>query len=562
MDIKPPKKPNFTFDDDVKINIIEDEDVKIAAPEVEPPPASVADSFFVSDTANDTIQMDVAVLDFSEPEKPPLEFGMSSLEEAEKEPKPKSKKPKLQKPPEELDPQMAKIEAMRKKKAYNKKMKRRGEHLRTFSHIFISLILVIIIVVSAVFLSQFAVRAFLDFTGIVVDGEEFTVFVEIPADATTGEIAAILAQEDIGILEIPWLFAFYTRFTGKEGDYLHGLFEFRSNMSYSQIVSTLQNRPQSTETVTITIPEGLTVMEIAQLLHRHHVCRAEDFMEFYKEKLDLFDFERRINENPLRFNQMEGYLFPETYEFFVINGFTDDMDTTAYARRAARTIYSHMNIRLTPVMYKQIREKMIAIEPGFGLDEFMTLASMVQWESAKTEDMRNVASVFLNRLMFPTETNGRLESDVTEKYANENIRPFLTQNRVIILDKCDDCKLLLQDEDSQERENCRDCIECVPPHEHRCTITYSGGENAALINSMIEAYNTYSVTGLPPGPVCNPGMSAMLAVLDAPVSSSGYFYFCSNIETGEMFFARNLREHELNEVKAGLRDSSGNLIYR
>jgi UPF0755 protein len=172
-----------------------------------------------------------------------------------------------------------------------------------------------------------------------------------------------------------------------------------------------------------------------------------------------------------------------------------------------------MNTQLRPEMYRRIADLGATLPlEVFGLDEFMTLASMVQWEAADIDDMRRVASVFLNRLRNPA-TFPLLQSDVTEKYANENILPY--RNR----------------------------------------------DNAILIDSMIEAYDTYLTPGLPPGPVNNPGMNAMLAVLDAP-TNLGYFFFCSNIETGEMFFARNLAEHNQNEIRAGLRDSQGNLIFR
>jgi UPF0755 protein len=504
MEMNKKPKVKFDFDEEVRIdNIVKDakevKEVKKAEDTMPIGGQKSSESFFV--TESDTMQIEQIEIDSVKP-KPVQEAS----------PKPQQNNPQ-RKRKRKIDPRMQQIEEMRKKQALKKKMKRRKEQTRTFAHIFGSLILVVVIIISAALLSQFAVMAFLDFTGIS-NATDFTVFVEIPTDATTEEIAAILAEEEL--ISMPGLFAFYSRITDKCGNYLSGVFQLNSTMPYSQLISTMQNRPQSTDTELIKITEGMTAREIGLLLEENGVCRAVDFMQFYQEKMDIFNFERRIVENPLRLNQMEGYLFPETHEFFVINGFcmetNPDIDTTVYARRAARTIFSHMNMQFTPEKYRRIGDLMKGINPDYGLDEFITLASMVQWEAADYEDMRRVASVFLNRLRNSAEYP-RLQSDVTKKYANESIRPYRTS------------------------------------------------ANADLFDAKMLAYDTYETSGLPPGPVCNPGMDAMTAVLEA-VTGRGYLFFCSNIETGEMFFATNLNAHIQNEIKAGLRDSSGNLIYR
>jgi UPF0755 protein len=193
-------------------------------------------------------------------------------------------------------------------------------------------------------------------------------------------------------------------------------------------------------------------------------------------------------------------LFPDTYDFFVVNGLEDNpaMDTAAYAEVAARTVYAHFNRQMSGEMYRRMNDM------GFTLDEFITLASMVQWEAAELEDMQKVAAVFLNRMRNP-DRFPLLQSDVTEKYANQSIRPYLI------------------------------------------------GDNIVLFESMMTTYNTYDSPGLPPGPVNNPGMMAMLAVLDAPrLGFDDYFYFCANIDTGEVFFAKTLVEHEANLARAGI----------
>lgn len=138
------------------------------------------------------------------------------------------------------------------------------------------------------------------------------------------------------------------------------------------------------------------------------------------------------------------------------------------------------------------------LESDLTLDQVVTLASIVQKESGTPKEMRRVASVYLNR-MNSSESFPRLEADPTRKYAEQ---------------------LELQ--------------------------------MGSLVNeAIVNAYNTYEGTGLPPGPICNPGMDALEAVLSP--AETPYYFFCNNLETGEYFYAETLAEHERNLVKAGLR---------
>ena len=70
------------------------------------------------------------------------------------------------------------------------------------------------------------------------------------------------------------------------------------------------------------------------------------------------------------------------------------------------------------------------------------------------------------------------------------------------------------------------------------------------IEHYTECYDTYKCKGLPAGPICNPGMAAINAVLEP--KKTDYYYFCNNLKTGETFYAKTLDEHEENLVKAGL----------
>ena len=132
---------------------------------------------------------------------------------------------------------------------------------------------------------------------------------------------------------------------------------------------------------------------------------------------------------------------------------------------------------------------------GYSMDEVMTISSIIQAEAGSTEDMVLISSVLHNRLN-NSKLYNRLECDPTRKYAEQ---------------------LELQD-------------------------------NGSL--SKAYEYNTYISYGLPPGPICNPGMDAIEAALYH--ADTDYMYFCANIQTKECYYATTLEEHNQNLIKAGL----------
>jgi len=364
---------------------------------------------------------------------------------------------------------------------------------KTFAYVFGGIVLVIFIITVSSYLSYYIVHYSLDFTGITRN--EFGIDLEIPPDSTTEQIAEILYLS--GIINRPEFFVLYSQLSGYDGKYNDGLFHLESSMSYGTIVRTLQNTTAPRETVWVTIPEGLTAEQVGLLLEENYVCLASDFEKFYREKQNVFSFELRIFESNNKFYQLEGYLFPDTYEFFVVEALRDGEDIDSlreaerqalenYAKTAAYKMFDNFNSMITREMYKTMHEQ------GLSLDEVITLASMVQAEAAYIEDMRLVASVFKNR-MNNSENFPYLQSDPTSYYVRDSIRPHVPSREVI----------------------------------------------------LYQAYDTYESPGLPPGPINNPGIYAITAVLEASADSR-YFYFNANIETGEVFFAATLAEHEAN----------------
>ncbi|MDE7139016.1 MAG: endolytic transglycosylase MltG [Ruminococcus sp.] len=149
--------------------------------------------------------------------------------------------------------------------------------------------------------------------------------------------------------------------------------------------------------------------------------------------------------------------------------------------QVCQKIYLNFDNKMTDERYARMERL------GLSLDQLITFASIVQKEAANTDTMTLVASVFWNRLR-NADTFPLLQSDPTSNYAE------FVKSKMDVYDK-----------------------------------------------TVVDAYDTYVGPGLPPGAICNPGIEAIDAVLEA--FESNYFYFIANIYTGQTYFSETLEEH-------------------
>lgn len=365
-------------------------------------------------------------------------------------------------------------EEKRPPKPKKKKRKKKGNGRLIFG-----LIMTAIIVAVAVFCAAFVLKFARDFVGVGKSSVE--VVVEIPMNSGTADIADILANE--GIIDSTYFFRFYSRIKGSDGTFVAGSHVLTPDMSYENIVHELQQGAVDTrESVDITFPEGIDLLDAAQKLEENNVCSASDFIREFNNSSFGFDFEKLVKVSAMKFYKMEGYLFPDTYTFYV------EEDPKIVCKK----IYRNFETRITPDIYARMDDL------GLEFEEMLTMASMVQAEASSVYDMKRVASVFRNRLADP-DNYPLLQSDPTRKYVEEVIKPNIE----------------------------------FPSKE------------------MFKAYNTYEGAGLPPGPICNPGLDAINAVLYP--ADTDYYYFCANVDTGEVYYARTNEEHEANLVLAGIK---------
>lgn len=209
----------------------------------------------------------------------------------------------------------------------------------------------------------------------------------------------------------------------------------------------------------ITVPEGYTVRDIAALLARHGLADEERFLQ-------LADGPYTLDKAGMTVDRLEGYLFPDTYDFAF--GMPEEDIIAAFVDRFQRVVLPWVDSAGTDL----------------SLHEIVTLASIVEKEAARAEERPLIAGVYLNRLRIGMP----LQADPTVMY----VLPEKTTHLL---------------------------------YSH---LAYDS------------PYNTYMYKGLPPGPIANPGLASIQAVL-APAKTD-YLYFVARHD-GSHHFSRTYEEH-------------------
>ncbi len=260
-----------------------------------------------------------------------------------------------------------------------------------------SIIYVFVVLVISSVLAFFIYRAAVDVTGI--GRSDMNIDVNVPEGASTQEVAELLKEK--GIIEEPFFFRGYCRVTHADGTFHPGVHTLSANMGYDGIVDELQTL-EMRDTVTVTIREGSTIDAIAKQLETFDVCTAKDFYTaLVTYNFDDYDFIAELTEAERadRVYLLEGYLFPDTYEFYV-----DSSPETAI-----RTMLDNFARRVDADTRASIKAS------GRTLNEVLILASIAQMEAGMEEDMPRVMRVIRNRMENP-DYFPYLQLDSTEDY--------------------------------------------------------------------------------------------------------------------------------------------------
>ncbi|MBQ3080766.1 MAG: endolytic transglycosylase MltG [Clostridia bacterium] len=309
--------------------------------------------------------------------------------------------------------------------------------------------------------------------------------------------------EEQGFIRSPSVFKYYIQFYGLTNDIQSGVYSISKDMNVFDVVEAISSGNAVNER-TIRIIPGWTCEDIADYLVSAgaigtrddflNACR--DYEKYLGSSLALINANEEA-ELQKRTYPLEGYLAPDTYRVY-LSADSDSIIKTLLTQNDK--VYTSLFPDETAYdEYGNIVESdPDEVSGGYSLtnSEVYTLASIIEKEASSAEDMARVSAVFHNRL----KAGMRLESDPTATYLTDTVR------------------LALTDADT----------------------------------SVNTAYNTYRISGLPVGPICNPSKNALNAAMnpDETYLNENYLFFCAaEPGTGKLVFAKTNEEHEKNVAK-------------
>ncbi|MCR5150562.1 MAG: endolytic transglycosylase MltG [Clostridiales bacterium] len=262
-------------------------------------------------------------------------------------------------------------------------------------------------------LSVFAVSCVNDILAFSRSDEIVTV--TIPTDATTQQIIDILSENKL--IEQKWFCKLYN----EAFDYLKnynktvknvpvynsGVYSVEKNLGLEGYLTKFRESQISDETVTVVLPEGWSIYQICERLDKYGVCSKTKVLASIRGGDYDYPFLNEIVSDSDRTFKIEGYLYPDTYEF--------------YASTDANSVIRKMLDRFGTVWTDEYQQR--ADELGYSTDEIITIASIIQREAANALQMPQISSVLHNRLNHPASWP-TLGCDSTVNYVTSYIAPI------------------------------------------------------------------------------------------------------------------------------------------
>lgn len=274
------------------------------------------------------------------------------------------------------------------------------------------------------------------------------------------------ALKSAGLIEYKWLFTSFCKLSHAEEKVAPGEYVLHSTFDYRALIQHMTPFSGGALTVTVTFPEGMNMRQMFQLMEKNGVSRYDDLMESAADYRFNYSFLENLEEgDPSR---LEGYLFPNTYEFYV------NMQPASAINKFLETFHYSFDEQ----MQQQLEES------GMDIREIVTIASMIEKEAANDEERPLIASVIFNRI----DAGMPLQIDATILYVHPEHKGAPTPEML--------------EEDSP--------------------------------------YNTRDRIGLPPTPICNPGLASLKAALEP--ASTNYYYYALDMESGTHRFFSDYHE--------------------
>lgn len=307
-----------------------------------------------------------------------------------------------------------------------------------------------------------------------------------------GETAADIALrlQEVGLVSDAELFRRYLQVEGLDAGLEAGTYTLRQTMTIPEIAVALQSGQQPEQQVTIR--EGLRLEEIAAAVAAQTGIAEDAFLDLATTGWREAGFDRYafLASAPPEVS-LEGFLFPETYRLA--------MEATAYDLLA----------RMLDTFDQRVTEaiRQAAVDGGLTAYQMVTLASIVEREAAVAAERPVIAGVYFNRL----EAGWLLNADPTVQYG----------------------------------------LGFDPESGEWWPDLYFDALGITSLAEIDHPYNTYRIVGLPPGPICSPGLASIEAV--AYPETTDYFFFMADCHVGDgsHLFAATEAEHFANYASCG-----------
>ncbi|MDO4983708.1 MAG: endolytic transglycosylase MltG [Eubacteriales bacterium] len=237
---------------------------------------------------------------------------------------------------------------------------------------------------------------------LALNKEKFSAVVSLPMDIFTSETVDkydedgnktgtrrvthadidYVAQElkESGLIEYKWLFLFYCNLSNAANKVDPGEYELQSSFDYRALIKNMQAGSGATKTIKVTIPEGFSMHQIFTRLEENNVCSYDELIDAAANYNYNYSFLDGIPMGDA--SRLEGFLFPDTYEFYV----------GMQASSAINKFLENFHYKLTADMIKAMNNM------GLDIRSVVNIASLIEKEAANDDERRTIASVIYNRL--------------------------------------------------------------------------------------------------------------------------------------------------------------------
>ncbi len=303
-------------------------------------------------------------------------------------------------PPSPKRSSLTEKERKAEKKAHKKRNRVKArKNKRVFSFVWLCMVLLV-----SFTLASYLIGGSNDF--FAVDRAVGTVDIELPEGTLTeDQLADILYKA--GAIKKPEFFSLYCKIKADMEDFTPGLHkDVGTDLDYEYLINTLIGGSDKREVVEVTLPEGITALQAARLLEENEVCDAQEFLTALNSReFDKYGMIGALGDTSGRYYRLEGYLFPDTYQFYKGEDLEDVIGKLLH----------NFEVKFDSNFQKKLDES------GMTMDQVVILASIIQAEAANATDMFDVSAVLHNRLKFGADYDiFFLECDSTSYYPYRN----------------------------------------------------------------------------------------------------------------------------------------------